>query len=255
MPVRDSYPDGAPCWADLTCADPLAAQDFYGPILGWDFEELGAEYHGYTMCLSGGRPAAALLPPPAGAERLPSAWNVYLAAADLDAAYGRVAAAGGEGVLGPRRVPGAGRLAYAFDTTGAAFGLWQPGGHAGAAVYGEPGAMCWHELTCPQADSADAFYAALFPYQQKQIGDGRDFDYTAWTVPGSNGLPVCGRYRAPVPHPFWAVHFAVVDADHAAEQVAGLGGRVLHEPFDSPYGRLVPCTDPSGARLTLCQLP
>ncbi|MFE9427630.1 VOC family protein [Kitasatospora sp. NPDC006697] len=255
MPVRDSYPDGAPCWADLTCTDPLGAEDFYGPILGWEFEELGPEHNGYTMCLTGGRPAAGLLPPPAGAEQLPAVWNVYLAAADLDTVYRRVAAAGGEAVLGPREVPAAGRLAFGIDPDGAAFGLWQAGGHHGAAVYGEPGAMCWHELTTPAAERADAFYAELFPYQQKQIGDGLGFDYSAWAVPGSHGLPVCGRYRTAVPRPYWSTYFAVADADHAADQAGALGGRVLREPFDSPYGTLVPCVDPFGAPVTFCQLP
>lgn len=255
MPLRDSYPDGAPCWTDLTCADPLDAEDFYGPILGWEFEQLGAEYNGYTMCLLDGRPAAGLLPPPAGAEQLPWSWNLYLATGELDTVYDRVSRAGGTAVFGPHQVPGAGRLAFGYDPTGAAFGLWQPGGHPGAAVYGEPGAMCWHDLTTPEADPADAFYAELFPYQQKQVGDGRAFDYTAWSVPGSDGLPVCGRYRAAVPQPYWSVYFAVPEADHAADQVLGLGGQVLREPFDSPYGRMVPCTDPGGARVTFCQLP
>ncbi|MGF1430133.1 VOC family protein [Kitasatospora sp. LaBMicrA B282] len=255
MPVRDSYPDGAPCWVDLTTGDPLGAQDFYGPIMGWEFEELGPRYDGYTMCLLDGRPAAGLLPPPAGAERLPAAWNVYLAAGELSAVYERVTRAGGTAVLGPHEIPGAGRLAFAFDPGGTPFGLWQSAGHLGAGVYGEPGAMCWHELTTADPAPADAFYAELFPYLQKQVGDGRSFDYTAWSVPGSDGLPVCGRYRAAVPQPYWSTYLAVPEADHAAEQVAGLGGRVLREPFDSPYGRLVPCTDPSGARVTFCQLP
>ncbi|WP_035848956.1 VOC family protein [Kitasatospora azatica] len=255
MPVRDSYPDGAPCWVDLTTSDPLGAQDFYGPILGWEFQELGPAYNGYTMCLSEGRPAAALMPPPSGGEKLPPAWNVYLATADLDAVYERVARCGGTAVFGPHQVPGAGRLAFAFDPAGAAFGLWQPAGHQGAAVYGEPGAMCWHELATPEGEQSDAFFAELFPYQQKQVGDGRTFDYTAWSVPGSDGLPVCGRYRTAVRQPYWSTYFAVVEADHAAEQVSGLGGRVLREPFDSPYGRMVPCADPTGAQVTFCQMP
>ncbi|MCX4748821.1 VOC family protein [Kitasatospora sp. NBC_01287] len=255
MPVRDSYPDGAPCWSDLTCADPLGAQDFYGPIMGWEFQELGPAYDGYTMCLLDGRPAAALMRPPAGAERLPSAWNVYLATSELASVLDRVTRAGGTAVLGPHQVPGAGLLAFAFDPAGAAFGLWQAGGHHGAAVYGEPGAVCWHELTTPEADGSDAFFAELFPYQQKQVGDGRAVDYTEWSLPGSAGLPVCGRSRAAVPQPHWATYFAVPEADHAADQVRGLGGRVLRDPFDSPYGRMVPCTDPGGARVTFCQLP
>ncbi|MGA5702388.1 VOC family protein [Peterkaempfera bronchialis] len=254
MPPRDSYPDGAPCWADLTTPDLRAARDFYGPVLGWEFEDLGARMGGYTMCLSRGRRVAALMAPPSGAEAMPALWNVYLSASDLGAVYGRIAEAGGKPVMGPHEVPGAGRMAFAFDPAEASFGLWQPGGHAGAELFGEPGAMCWHELNTPVAEQADAFYRALFPYTQEQIGDGKDFDYTAWKVPGSD-TPVCGRYRTEVAHPYWSVYLAVPDADAAAERVQELGGRLVREPFDSPHGRMVPCTDPVGARLTLCQLP
>ncbi|WP_377271250.1 VOC family protein [Peterkaempfera sp. SMS 1(5)a] len=255
MPPRDSYPDGAPCWADLTTPDVQAARDFYGPVLGWEFQDLGAEMGGYTMCLSGGKRVAGLMPPPPGAESMPAMWNVYLATSDLDSVYGKVAEAGGKPVMGPHEVPGAGRMAFAFDPDEASFGLWEAGGHTGAELFAEPGAMCWHELNTPSAETADLFYRTLFPYKQEQIGDGREFDYTAWKVPGSGDSPVCGRYRTDVGHPYWSVYLAVPDADTAAEAVQRLGGRLVREPFDSPHGRMVPSTDPAGARLTLCQLP
>ncbi|MFF4651501.1 VOC family protein [Streptomyces sp. NPDC001380] len=255
MPPRDSYPDGAPCWADLTTPDPQAARAFYGPVMGWEFEDLGPAMNGYTMCRSGGRRVAGLMPPPPGGEGMPSMWNVYLAASDVDAVYGRVAAADGKPVMGPHDVPGAGRMAYAFDPAGASFGLWQAGGHTGAELVGEPGAPCWYELETSEGAEADAFYRTLFPYEQEQIGDGRDFDYTAWKVPGGGDSPVCGRHRTGTAEPRWSVYLAVPDADAAAEAVQRLGGQVLVDPFDSPHGRMVPCTDPAGARLTLCRLP
>ncbi|MFI9273678.1 VOC family protein [Kitasatospora sp. NPDC052896] len=253
MPVRHSYPDGAPCWADLTTADLPAAQAFYGPILGWEFQDTGL--NGYTMCLSGGRPAAGLMPPPPDGEQLSPVWNVYLSTSDLDAVYGKVAEAGGKPVFGPHDIPGAGRLAFAYDPTGGSFGLWQPAGHPGAAVHGEPGALCWHELNTPDGARADAFFAALFPYRQQQIGDGGSFDYTVWRLPGSGEDEVCGRYRTSELPPSWTTYFGVTDADHAAEQAAKLGGRPLREPFDSPYGRMAPCVDAVGAHVTFCRLP
>ncbi|MDH6110652.1 putative enzyme related to lactoylglutathione lyase [Kitasatospora sp. MAP12-15] len=253
MPMRDSYPDGAPCWTDLTTSDPAGARAFYGPILGWEFQDNGPEYGGYQMCLSGGRPVAALMPPPPGGEQLPTMWNVYLSTSDLDTVYGKVDAAGGKPVMGPHDVPGAGRMAFAFDPTGASVGFWQPAGHIGAALYGEPGAMCWNELNTPDGAVADAFYAQLFPYRQEQIGDGADFDYTDWRLPAAPETPVCGRYRTAVAQPYWSTYFAVADADRAAAQVRELGGRLVREPFDTPYGRMVPCTDRGGAQVTFCR--
>jgi hypothetical protein len=39
-------------------------------------------------------------------------------------------------------IPGSGRMAFGFDPTGAAFGLWQAGGHLGFGLVNEPGSYC-----------------------------------------------------------------------------------------------------------------
>ena len=259
MPERSSYPDGAPCWADLTAPDLESSRRFYGAVMGWDFQDTGADYGHYTMCLWQGQQVAALMPPPPGAESLPPVWNVYLATADADAAVKAIDQAGGKVVMGPHEVPGAGRMVFAFDPAGAAFGLWQPGGHAGAKLYGEPGAMCWNELNTTDGAGADRFYRALFGYQQEQLGDGSNFDYTAWKLPAGE-QPVCGRYRAAEGElrggsPAWSTYFAVADVDAAAEAVTANGGTVLRGPFDSPFGRMCAVLDPSGAAFTLATLP
>ncbi|QMU70962.1 VOC family protein [Streptacidiphilus sp. P02-A3a] len=259
MPERSSYPDGAPCWVDLTAPDPGVARAFYGAVMGWEFEDAGADYGHYTMCLWRGKQVAALMPPPPGGEGMPAMWNVYLSTQDIEGVVARVAEAGGKPVMGPHDVPGAGRLAFAFDPTGASFGLWQSGGHSGAQLQSEPGAVCWHELNTTDGAAADRFYHALFGYTQQQIGDGKQFDYTTWTLPGVND-PVCGRLQASAGQlrggpSAWAAYFAVADVDAAAREVAAQGGTVLAAAFDSPFGRMCPVLDPLGASFTLCQLP
>jgi predicted enzyme related to lactoylglutathione lyase len=262
MPDRSSYPDGAPCWADLNAPDLESARRFYGAALGWEFQDKGPAYGHYTMCLWKGKPVAALMPPPPSAESLAPAWNVYLSTGDIERTLAAVEAGGGKIAMGPHDIPDAGRLAFVFDPQGASFGLWQPGVHAGAGLYGEPGAMAWNEIYTTAGGAADAFYAGLFPYQQRQIGDGVNFDYTAWTPAGAD-REVCGRLRVTDPahdlaagggSPFWSVYFAVADVDETAKQVAALGGSVLQSPFDSPYGRLCVVKDPSGAAFTVITL-
>ena len=51
MNKQDDYPLGAPCWVDTFQPDPRAALQFYGPLLGWSFDEaapmpngLGGDY-------------------------------------------------------------------------------------------------------------------------------------------------------------------------------------------------------------------
>ena len=41
MSERDAYPAGVPCWVDNLVADPTRAMDFYGELLGWEFDGPG----------------------------------------------------------------------------------------------------------------------------------------------------------------------------------------------------------------------
>jgi hypothetical protein len=255
MPERSGYPDGEPCWADVTVPDLDAAERFYGAVLGWTFQRSGPEFGDYTMAFRDGRKVAGLTPPPPGGA-FPPAWSLYLASSDVDATAGRLEAAGGKLLTGPLDVPGSGRMLYGFDATGAAFGVWQGAEHTGADLVEEPGAPAWAELNSREGAAADAFYRALFDYEQEQVGDGEAFDYTIWNL---GGRAVCGRLRmgeefpAGMP-PHWMVYFAVADTDAAARRVATAGGDVAVEPFDSPYGRIAVARDTGGAVFSVIDL-
>ena len=43
------------------------------------------------------------------------------------------------------------------------------------------------------------------------------------------------------------MYLAVANADDGAAKVLELGGTVLREPWDSPYGRMAQVADPTGA--------
>ena len=43
MSERDEYPAGVPCWVEGLHRDCAAARDFYGPLMGWEFEGSGDE--------------------------------------------------------------------------------------------------------------------------------------------------------------------------------------------------------------------
>ena len=98
---------------------------------------------------------------------------------------------------GPARVPGRGTMVIGVDAVGAVIGLCQPARPQTLGRVG-PGSLYWAQLDTWDGPGADAFYAALFGYQQHQIGDGVDVDYTTWSW---HGHPILGRLRM---HLDWA---------------------------------------------------
>jgi predicted enzyme related to lactoylglutathione lyase len=53
----------------------------------------------------------------------------------------------------------------------------------------------------------------------------------------------------------WAVYWEVDDADDAVAKVTSLGGSVVMNPTDTPYGRLATVADPAGAQFKLRTAP
>jgi predicted enzyme related to lactoylglutathione lyase len=255
MVERSTYPDGEPCWADVVTPDLESAKRFYQALFGWQFQSTGPDFGNYTMCLIDGQPVAGITPPPPGADT-PAAWSLYLASSDVDATATSAEAGGAKIAMGPMEIPGSGRMMVGFDPTGAAFGVWQGTGHLGARFTGVPGTMAWAELNTRDAVTADLFYRGIFGYEQEQIGDGTNFDYTVWSLGGNQ---VCGRlamgpeFPAEIP-PHWMVYFAVDDADAAAGRVSAAGGTVSQGPFDSPYGRIAVASDPHGAVFSIIDM-
>lgn len=128
---------GALNWNELNTRDPAAAREFYGKVLGWEFElyqREGAEdywliklpekkqgpplsnddYNGGILTLGDEFPA-----------EVPAYWSVYFTTADVDADAAKVAELGGSVVAGPMDTP-AGRIAVVSDSTGAIFNLLTP---------------------------------------------------------------------------------------------------------------------------------
>ena len=255
MTPSQSYPDGAPCWADLNTPDLAGAQRFYGDLLGWTFDEGGPEMGHYSMARKHGKTVAGIAPKQPNMD-MPTVWSVYLKSGDVEDTARRISAAGGKLLMPPMDIADQGRMLLAFDPTGAAFGVWQPGVHTGAQLFDEPGAMCWHEVNTRDGAAADAFYRDLFTYEQAQIGDGTQFDYTMWSI---DGKPVGGRLQMTAEWeglpPHWVTYFAVEDTDASAARVRELGGKVMHGPFDSPHGKIAVVADPYGAVFSIISRP
>lgn len=253
--TTDAKAEGTPCWADVLLPDLEAGKRFYGALFGWTFADSREPRRPYATAYSEGLRVAGLAAK--GDGRMPTAWGVYFATADVVALAARIEDAGGRVIVQPVRVGTAGITALAADPGGAVFGLWQAEERPGFEKQGRPGSFCWTEVyTRPRdKDAVDAFYETVFGYRTRDVDDPT-VDFRIWspaaTARGGEGTPIGGRsvisdaFPAEMPAHF-LVYFAVEDCDDTVARALRLGGRVTEEPFDTPYGRIALIADNQGA--------
>lgn len=255
MVTRQGAPLGAPTWTDLTTSDLERAQQFYGAVFGWTFETGGPEYGGYVTASVDGQVVAGLMrnDPQWNA---PDAWTVYLHTADADAAVAAVTAAGGSNCGGVMDIPAKGRMAMMTDPTGAFFGVWQPGGHDGFAVFNEAGAPVYHQVTTRDYAKALDFYRTAFGWTTETVSDSDEFRYSTANFDGEALIGVMdGAAFMPEGMPsHWCSFLGSDDVDKTIELIVANGGSVVRPAEDTPYGRLAAVADPTGAEFNLSSL-
>jgi predicted enzyme related to lactoylglutathione lyase len=249
MTTKTEYAPGTPSWVDLGTTDTAAAQAFYGPLFGWEFDEQKDPDGQVVYCLAklGGKNAAGLMEQPPGQRDMgvPPTWNTYVSVTDADATTAKAEAAGGTVFMPPMDVMDAGRMSVFADPTGAVIGTWQPNQHIGAEVVNEPGALTWDELVTPDVDKAAAFYQQVFGWKARtqQMGP---MTYTELLLDDQS---IAGAMPPPMEGmpPMWGVYFAVADTDATVKDATSRGATVMQEATDIPPGRFAVLADPQGA--------
>ena len=256
MPARDAAPSGTPCWIDLFTADPDRAKEFYGALFGWEAQDTGPEYGGYVNFTKNGAMVAGMMSND-GAAGAPDSWNTYLSVPDAKAATEAAVAAGAQVYVEPMPVMELGSMAVLADPGGAAIGLWQPGLHTGYGVFAEAGAPCWHELHTRDYAAVLEFYRTALGWETRVAGDTDDFRYSQLVVDGGEyaGVMDSSAFLPEGVPSTWQVYFGATDVDATLAQAVELGGRVVDQAEDTPYGRLAGLTDPTGAYLKLVAVP
>jgi uncharacterized protein len=246
MGARTRYSSGTFCWADLATPAIESAKDFYGGLLGWEFEQMeSGDAPDYVVARRDGALVAALHE----ATDQPPHWNNYVTVEDPDLVARRAQELGGSVFAGPFDVLPAGRMAAISDPQGAMVIAWKPAGLVGAEMVNEPGAMTWNDLLTSDVEAAREFYAPLFGWKVDPVPEsgGR-----YWVIQGSDGS---NGGMMPLPKdgipPFWQPYFAVESLDAAQAKVSELGGQVLTEPIAVPSGAFVAVLDPRGAAFSL----
>jgi predicted enzyme related to lactoylglutathione lyase len=259
MPAA-SHPPGTFCWFECGSTNVAQAKKFYTGLFGWSAVEvpMPSDMGGTYTMLQIGEDVVGGMYPLAGAqfEGVPSHWTTYVAVQDTDAIAERTAALGGKILAPPMDVPDVGRMAVLQDPTGAAFAIFQAGGHPGIAQLGPvPGTFGWSELATRDTAAAKTFYTELFGWTAK-TDDNPEMPYTEFQVEGKSigGMMAMTPQHGDAP-PHWLPYVMVKDCRATAKKVESLGGHLFVPPMDIPnVGTFSVFQDPTGAVLAVIQL-
>jgi len=254
MPTRDSAPAGAPCWADLWTSDVEGSRRFYAELFGWEAEEPNPEFGGYFNFSRNGVLMAGAMGD-MGDIPATNTWKIYLSTDDIAKTLEAVAAEGGQIVSPAMPVAELGTQAVLIDPTGAHLGAWQAGTFPGFTVINERGAPSWFELHTRDHSAALSFYRAVYGWETDVVGDDDEFRYTTVRNPAGEGelagiMDASSFLPEGVPS-HWSVYWEVDDTDATVTKVKALGGSVVMDGMDTPYGRLATVADPAGAQFKL----
>lgn len=245
-------------WYELAATDAVKAQEFYGPLLGWTFEQSGAPEMPYYLFSKDGAQVGGMMSlteemVAGGAGPL---WAGYVEVEDLDAATAKAKALGSTLIVEPTEIPGTGRFSMIADPQGAPLYMMTDtsGEESVSFAKHEPhdGHCAWNELATTDPAGAKAFYAEMFGWEKTSEMDmGPMGLYEMYSVNGYGFGAMMPKPDA-MPMSIWAFYFRVPDIDAAVEFITANGGQLIGEPNEIPGGDyVVQGTDPQGAFFSL----
>jgi len=251
----DKHPAGSFCWIELATTDQAAAKNFYGPLFGWNANDMPmgpSEF--YTIWRLEGRDAAAgyTLRADQLAQHVPPHWMLYIQVENVDTSTAKVPQLGGKVIMGPFDVMDAGRMSVIQDPTGAYFCLWQPKRNEGIGIHSVHGTLCWGDLATSDPERAQKFYSALLGWQfTKGEKDDSGYLHIKNGEQFIGGMPPAKHLPSGVP-PHWLAYFMVDDVDVTANKAKEMGAKLCFPPTSMEgVGRLSIIADPQGAMFAI----
>jgi len=245
-------------WYELLTSDSAKAMAFYTTVLGWTTEASPIADMPYHLWMRGAAPIGGVmeLPPEAKANGAGPHWEAYIGTPDLDGTVAAARKGGAQVLLGPKDLPGIGRLAVLADPGGLVFAAYQPAQEPEPAAAPVLGDCSWHELVVNDPSRSWTLFHGLFGWDHKS--EAHDMGpmgvYQEYGRPG-DPRPLGGIYKKPADMPgppHLLLYFRVADVARSAEVVKAGGGQVLHGPVEVPGGDFIlMCLDPQGAAFAL----
>ena len=247
-----NIPVGAPNWMDLMTTEVDKCIEFYGELFGWVANDTPPEFQGYRFFTLNGKAIGGIMynDPSFGG---PNGFMYYLHTTDAEKTELRVKDAGGEVIMPTMKVEENGSFTVTKDPGGAVIGAWQPGTESGFGVLNEPGAPSHFELHTRDWERVIDFYKEAYDWTACDVIDTPGFRYATF---GDAENPRAGIMDATDFLPdgmlaHWSVYIAVDDAQATVDKAIALGGSVVTDIDDTPYGKLATLNDPSGATIKI----
>ena len=247
---------GNPCWLEFYTTQTEDSVAFYRELLGWEVRDVGPGHGVSTVAIRDGYPLASFeTPDEEGGTGDLRGWLVSLAVEDVEETLVRVEKEGGRILVPFYRVNPALSYALVADPNGVPVSMIADK-EGQAPNPGGPGLPVWRELLVADPQRGERFYREVFGWRTHQLEvDGAAQPF--WTngrgtdaMCGIGDAAFFGDGAAPAA---WRVYFGVSDVEEAVARVRELGGTVVAEPEDTPWGRIAEVRDPQGARFLLCQ--
>src|SRR5687767_6951869 len=182
-----NHPRHSFCFAELETYEVGLSTQQYRDLFGWDVIDAAP---GYSLFLAGGKVVAALRF--TGREHR---WVPYLAVESVDETAKRAQQLGATIQTAAFDTPGIARTCVVQDPEGAAFGLWESRGRAGADVQNEAGTMWWVELMARDVKAARGFYVEMFGWTfEETLKFDPEEPYTIFRV-GEESVAGAAQYR------------------------------------------------------------
>jgi predicted enzyme related to lactoylglutathione lyase len=127
--MSESTGAGNIAWTDLTVPDAQGLREFYGQVVGWSFEPVSmGGYSDFNVIPPDGEgPVAGICHARGVNADIPPVWMIYILVEDLEASLEACRGAGGEILVGPKKMGPDSAYAVIRDPAGAVSALYQSG--------------------------------------------------------------------------------------------------------------------------------
>ena len=241
-------------WHDLMTENLARSQEFYGLLLGWQFQTVRETDPKYVAIRHGGEYIGGMVAVKREDPSVPvSQWMSYIAVDDPDATVAKAKGAGARVLREPFDAAGIARAAVIADPQGAAVGVARFTKSRPDAMP-TAGGWLWMEYVATDPDAAMTFYGDVIGYQHQQVDNQGNAVYHVLSL----GKPRAGLFKSPFERvrANWLPYVLVDDPAALASRAQYLGGSIVVAPRpDLRKGTLAIIADPAGAVIALQKYP